>query len=179
MQIYKEVFVFPEKSSAANLYIFFLFRKIYTFCFCCLREYSNFFWLKSFFPDSPVFLTSINRLSHIYHLIINRELTSEEILITTWLWVRKSLERVIYFLFVYLFKTFFAVDLHIIQAVLPSSKRMFFFQLKHLQKICTLKPEIVFGNWKPFKNDKKCFLSHLKSSFCSQNVYFLSQLLFK
>ena len=26
------------------------------------------------------------------------------------------------------------------------------------------------GNWKPFKNDEKCILFHLKSSFCSQDI---------
>ena len=43
---------------------------------------------------------------------------------------------------------------------------------------CTLRSEIIFGNWKPFKNDKKCSLFHLKSSFCSQDigVFFLSLL---
>ena len=28
----------------------------------------------------------------------------------------------------------------------------------------------VFGNWKPFKNDEKCFLFHLKRSFRAQDV---------
>ena len=27
-----------------------------------------------------------------------------------------------------------------------------------------------FLDWKPFKNDGKCFLFHLKSSFCSQDI---------
>ena len=27
-----------------------------------------------------------------------------------------------------------------------------------------------FDNWKPFKNDEKCFLFHLKSSFRSQDI---------
>ena len=27
-----------------------------------------------------------------------------------------------------------------------------------------------FGNWKPFKNDEKCFLFHLKSFFRSQDI---------
>ena len=26
-------------------------------------------------------------------------------------------------------------------------------------------------DWKPFKNDEKCFLFYLKSSFCSQDIY--------
>ena len=34
----------------------------------------------------------------------------------------------------------------------------------------TLRSETNFGNWKPFKNDEKRFLSHLKSSFCSQDI---------
>ena len=28
-----------------------------------------------------------------------------------------------------------------------------------------LMSETIFGNWKPFKYDKKCFLFHLKSAF--------------
>ena len=27
-----------------------------------------------------------------------------------------------------------------------------------------------YDNWKPFKNDEKCFLFHLKSSFRSQDM---------
>ena len=30
---------------------------------------------------------------------------------------------------------------------------------------------MIFGNWKPFQNDKNCFLFHLKSSFCSQDIW--------
>ena len=33
-----------------------------------------------------------------------------------------------------------------------------------------LKSETIFVNWKPFKNDEKCFLVHLKSSFRSQDI---------
>ena len=29
---------------------------------------------------------------------------------------------------------------------------------------------LFFDNGKPFKNDEKCFLFHLKNSFCSQHV---------
>ena len=35
----------------------------------------------------------------------------------------------------------------------------------------TLKPEAIFGNWKPFKIDEKCFLFHLKNSSRSQDTY--------
>ena len=35
---------------------------------------------------------------------------------------------------------------------------------------CTLRSDTTFGNWKPFKNDEKGFLSHVKSSFCSQDI---------
>ena len=35
---------------------------------------------------------------------------------------------------------------------------------------CTLKSPTIFGNFKSFKNDEKCSLSHLKSSFCSQDI---------
>ena len=126
-----------RKEFSANLYILFLFKKNYTFCFCCLREYSK------FFPNSPVFSTSINQLSHIYHLIINRELASDEILIIIWLWVRKLLESVVYFyLYIYLKLSLRSTYTQFKRYCTPEKG----FQLKHLQKICTLKPEIIFGN---------------------------------
>ena len=28
----------------------------------------------------------------------------------------------------------------------------------------------IFGDWKPFKNDEKCFLFNLKNSFHSQDI---------
>ena len=34
----------------------------------------------------------------------------------------------------------------------------------------TLRSETFFNNWKPFKNNQKCFLFHLKSSFRSQDI---------
>ena len=37
---------------------------------------------------------------------------------------------------------------------------------------CFLRSEANFGNWKPFKNDDKCILFHLKISFCYQDIYF-------
>ena len=37
-------------------------------------------------------------------------------------------------------------------------------------KGCTPKSESIFGNCMPFKNDEKCFLFHLKSSFRSQDI---------
>ena len=40
----------------------------------------------------------------------------------------------------------------------------------------TLKSETIFDNWKPFKNDEKCCLYNIKSSFHSQNIKFLSSL---
>ena len=30
---------------------------------------------------------------------------------------------------------------------------------------CTLRSKAIFANWKPLKDDEKCFLFHLKSSF--------------
>ena len=33
-----------------------------------------------------------------------------------------------------------------------------------LKKLC------YFLHWNPFKNDEKCFIFHLKSSFCSQDI---------
>ena len=35
----------------------------------------------------------------------------------------------------------------------------------------TLGPKTITNNWKPFKNDEKCFLFHAESSFCSCNIY--------
>ena len=34
----------------------------------------------------------------------------------------------------------------------------------------TLRSETIFGNWKPYKSDKKCFLFRFKSSFRSQDI---------
>ena len=34
----------------------------------------------------------------------------------------------------------------------------------------THKSETIFGNWKSFKNDEKCFLFQLESPFCSQDT---------
>ena len=39
------------------------------------------------------------------------------------------------------------------------------FSLRH-----TLRSETIFCNWMWFKNDKKCFLIHLRSSFRSQDI---------
>ena len=44
------------------------------------------------------------------------------------------------------------------------------FYLKIPEARCTLLYETIFGNWKFFKNDEKCFLFHLKSSFCSWKI---------
>ena len=33
-----------------------------------------------------------------------------------------------------------------------------------------LRSETIFSNWKPFKDDQKLFLSHLESSFRSQDI---------
>ena len=37
--------------------------------------------------------------------------------------------------------------------------------------MCTLRSERVFCNWKPFKNDEKCCVFHLESSFRSPDIY--------
>ena len=34
----------------------------------------------------------------------------------------------------------------------------------------TLNSLAISGNWKPFKNDEKCYLFYLKSSFCFQDI---------
>ena len=31
-------------------------------------------------------------------------------------------------------------------------------------------PDSIFGDWNPFKNDEKCFLFHLESSFGSEDI---------
>ena len=43
---------------------------------------------------------------------------------------------------------------------------------KKVYKRRTLKSGTIFGSWKPFKNDEKWFLFHLKSSFLSQDIQF-------
>ena len=40
--------------------------------------------------------------------------------------------------------------------------------------MCTLTSETIFGNWKPFESNGKCFLFHLKRY--SQDIKFLSWL---
>ena len=37
-------------------------------------------------------------------------------------------------------------------------------------KVCSLKFDTISGHWKSFKNDKTCFLFHLKSSFSPQDI---------
>ena len=44
------------------------------------------------------------------------------------------------------------------------------FKIIFLSQRRTLRSETIFGNWKPFKNNDKCFLFHLKSSFCSPDI---------
>ena len=55
-------------------------------------------------------------------------------------------------------------------------KKWLIYQMEILVKLsssrCTLRPETVFGNWKPFKNDEKCFLFHLKSFLLSRSFSF-------
>ena len=38
----------------------------------------------------------------------------------------------------------------------------------------TLRSDATFGNWKPFKNNEKCFLFHVKRSFRSQDFFVLT-----
>ena len=42
--------------------------------------------------------------------------------------------------------------------------------LIHIPEGRTLSSKTVFGNWKLFKNDEKCFLCHVKSSFRPQDI---------
>ena len=51
-----------------------------------------------------------------------------------------------------------------------------FVHFKQLSERCTPRSGTSFANWKPFKNDEKCFLFNLKSSFRSQDIKFLSWL---
>ena len=53
----------------------------------------------------------------------------------------------------------------------PLQKRNFReYKLFSMAERCILRCEIIFGNWKLFKNDEKYFLFHLKSSFRSQDI---------
>ena len=50
---------------------------------------------------------------------------------------------------------------------------MFFVSLyvwQNAKKILKAHSETTLSNWKPFKNDEKCFLFHLKSYFCSEDI---------
>ena len=50
---------------------------------------------------------------------------------------------------------------------------MFFVSLyvwQNAKKFLKAHSETTLSNWKPFKNDEKCFLFHLKSYFCSQDI---------
>ena len=42
--------------------------------------------------------------------------------------------------------------------------------LKLLLKKHTLKSDTISGNWKPFQNNEKCLLFHLKSFFSCKNI---------
>ena len=53
--------------------------------------------------------------------------------------------------------------------IVPKQNRALNIQAtQHLKAHC--KAWDNFDNWKHFKNDEKCFLLHLKSSFCSQDI---------
>ena len=43
--------------------------------------------------------------------------------------------------------------------------------MKNFWKRFVLGSETISDNWKPFKNDEKCFLFHVKSSFLSSYIY--------
>ena len=45
-----------------------------------------------------------------------------------------------------------------------------FMDLLILKGAFFARSETIFDNWKPFQNDEKCFLFHLKSSFRSQDI---------
>ena len=46
-----------------------------------------------------------------------------------------------------------------------------YFPVKFMQfSKGNLRSETIFDNWKPFKNDPKCFLFHLNSFLCSQDT---------
>ena len=48
--------------------------------------------------------------------------------------------------------------------------KCFLFSLHVLPQRGTLRSKTISGNWKPFKNHERCFLFHLKSSFCSWDI---------
>ena len=43
-------------------------------------------------------------------------------------------------------------------------------QISVLKGALTRRSDTTFGNWKPFENNKKSFLLHLKSSFGTQDI---------
>ena len=52
--------------------------------------------------------------------------------------------------------------------ILPKLGIQYELKLISFFKRCTLRFESVFG--KPFEDDEKCILFHLKCSFCSQGI---------
>ena len=93
--------------------------------------------------------------------------------IVYWIHIKKHFFIYFYWLFLMLSKAF-SVSLKWRE---PHNSNFMFavfihgFNLKaQLQLKNTLWSETIFGSWKLFKDDEKCFLFHLKSSFCSQNI---------
>ena len=52
----------------------------------------------------------------------------------------------------------------------PNDKSRLLLAIKFFSERLILRSETIFGIWKPFKKDEKCFLFHIKSSFGSQDI---------
>ena len=64
----------------------------------------------------------------------------------------------------------FSISNTIERCHLKPSLTVQFIKLNLIHQRITLTPEKIFDNWKPFKNDEKRFLFHLKSSFRSPDI---------
>ena len=64
----------------------------------------------------------------------------------------------------------FSISNTIERCLLKPSLTVQFIKLNLIHQRLTLTPEKIFDNWKPFKNDEKHFLFHLKSSFRSPDI---------
>ena len=79
----------------------------------------------------------------------------------------------------------FMIKKHLFRALKVVENSQNTFTAKYVFQNCKLliyslrptrKSKTISENWKPFKNDEKCFLFHVKSSFLSWDIYFLSWL---
>ena len=77
--------------------------------------------------------------------------------------------------FVFLVTVFVFLDLFKLAIFIDVCEHSFFMLIAYLPKYLKThfrRSGTTFGNWKPFKNDEKCFLVHVKNSFRFQDVWF-------